>query len=223
VLETQKTVTRKFCRAEVCTIRDVKLDHLVVAASDLQTGTAWLEEALGVRLQPGGQHAFMGTHNRLLRLGDAYLEIIAVDPNAPAPNRPRWFNLDALQSSLETPRLIHWVVSGDIERAVKSTEELGEIKEVARGDLKWRITIPADGHLPGDGLIPTVIQWDGERPVTRLPESGCALVSLRASHPEPQRIGAALEVLGVELSIATGTRAAMRAVISCPNGLVTLD
>jgi Glyoxalase-like domain len=148
----------------------VKLDHLVVAASDLDSGTIWLEEKLGVRLQPGGQHAFMGTHNRLLRLRDVYLEIITVDPNAPAPNRPRWFNLDALRFTLETPRLIHWVVNGDIDRAVQdSPEELGEITNAARGDFKWRITIPADGHLPGDGLVPTIIQWEGERPVTRMP------------------------------------------------------
>jgi Glyoxalase-like domain len=201
----------------------MKLDHLVVAAHDLETGTAWLEGKLGVALQPGGQHALMGTHNRLLRLGAAYLEIIAVDPNAPAPNRPRWFNLDALQENLPGPRLIHWVVSGDIENAVhRSLEELGEISEAARGDLKWRITIPADGHLPGDGLVPTVIQWDGPHPVTRLPDSGCALVSFNGTHPEPERIRAALKALGVEMRVAEGTSPSLCAVISCPNGLVTL-
>ena len=201
----------------------MELDHLVVSARDLEVGTAWLEEKLGVRLQPGGQHAFMGTHNRLLRLGDAYLEVIAVDPGAAAPNRPRWFDLDALQNSFETPRLIHWVVRGDIQRAVKrSPEALGEITNAARGEFKWRITIPRDGHLPGDGLVPTVIQWDGPRPVTRMPDSGCRLVSLEGTHPEPERIHTALEALGLEIRVTRGIQSELRAVISCPNGLVTL-
>ena len=66
------------------------LDHLVVAARDLETGAAWLEERLGARLSAGGRHADMGTHNRLLRLGERrYLELIAIDPAGPPPARPR--------------------------------------------------------------------------------------------------------------------------------------
>lgn len=61
------------------------VDHLVVAAAGLDAGTAWLEAHLGVPLAPGGRHAAMGTHNRLLRLGPRlYLELIAIDPDAPA-------------------------------------------------------------------------------------------------------------------------------------------
>jgi len=32
-----------------------------------------------------GAHPLMGTHNRLLALGDLYLEVIAVDPAAQPP------------------------------------------------------------------------------------------------------------------------------------------
>ena len=80
------------------------LDHLVVAARTLDEGSAWLFERLGVRPVEGGKHAFMGTHNRLLKIGPReYLEVIAIDPNAPPPARPRWFALDApeMQERLE--------------------------------------------------------------------------------------------------------------------------
>ena len=42
------------------------LDHLVVAADTLEQGVAWCEATLGVRPSAGGQHVFMGTHNRVL-------------------------------------------------------------------------------------------------------------------------------------------------------------
>ncbi|BBP54163.1 hypothetical protein PHLH3_37890 [Pseudomonas sp. St386] len=45
------------------------IDHLVIVATDLDTGCAFVTDALGVALQPGGVHSRMGTHNRLLHLG----------------------------------------------------------------------------------------------------------------------------------------------------------
>ena len=58
-----------------------ELDHLVVSAATLAEGVAYVEEALGVAMAGGGEHAHMGTHNRLLSLGPSdYLEVIAVDP-----------------------------------------------------------------------------------------------------------------------------------------------
>ena len=73
------------------------LDHITVTTFSLEAGTAFVSKALGVSPQPGGEHPRMGTHNFLLRLGDAmFLEVIAPNPAAPAPSRPRWFGLDKL-------------------------------------------------------------------------------------------------------------------------------
>ena len=44
-------------------------DHIAVSATTLEERAAAVEAALGVTLEPGGRHGFMGTHNRLLRLG----------------------------------------------------------------------------------------------------------------------------------------------------------
>ena len=101
---------------------DLAIDHLVVAARTLEEGARWLEERTGVPAVPGGRHALMGTHNRLVALqGGMYLEIIAIDPQAPTPGRPRWFALDtpAMRARLEQgPALVHWVVrTPDIEVA----------------------------------------------------------------------------------------------------------
>jgi hypothetical protein len=163
------------------------LDHLVVAATDLDSGARWLEDQLGVPLMPGGAHVLMGTHNRLLRLGGGecvYLELIAINPAAAPPTRPRWFALDdpALQARLaKRPHLIHWVARSD-DLAREATPAHGEILAMQRGDFRWRITVPADGHLPDGGHSPTLIQWDVPfHPADRLPKSGCTLLQLETS------------------------------------------
>lgn len=206
-------------------------DHLVFAAPDLDAGAAWLEQQLGVTLAAGGKHARMGTHNRLLGLGENfYLELIAIDREAPPPGRPRWFALDRLPAQ-DRPRLIHWVarsrdISGD---AAASSEDLGEILPMERGDYRWRISVPADGRLPGDGLVPTLIQWDVPfHPAQRLPDAGCRLMKLEGFHPQPARIRTALASLGLGSRLdvhacAAAEPAQLVAYLRTDRGLVELD
>jgi hypothetical protein len=165
----------------------LELDHLVIAATDLDAGEAWLTERLGVPLVPGGQHIGWGTHNRLLALGGGtYLELIAIDPSQPDPAAPRPFMLDdpAQRSRLKrAPRLVHWLVRSDgIDADIARLKYLtGPATPMTRGALRWRITLPTGGHPPGDGLLPTVIQWDvppADRPAQRLPEAGVKLAGL---------------------------------------------
>jgi catechol 2,3-dioxygenase-like lactoylglutathione lyase family enzyme len=208
-------------------------DHLVLAARDLDAGAAWLEQHLGVALVAGGKHERMGTHNRLLSLGERfYLELIAIDPQAPSPGRPRWFGLDSLEAFPEDrPRLIHWVArSEDIEAdASASVEALGNILPMQRGDYRWRMTVPPDGHLPGDGLVPTLIQWDVPfHPAERLPDAGCRLMKLECFHPQPARIQNALARLGLSSQLdvhpgAVDEPVQLVAYVRTPLGLIELD
>ncbi|WP_394838115.1 VOC family protein [Pendulispora rubella] len=181
----------------------IALDHLVVGARTLEEGAQWVFARLGVMPAGGGKHPLMGTHNRVLRLGDAtYLEVIAVDPEAAAPSRARWFGLDSpeVRARLERgPSLLHWVArTDDIERdATAAPVHMGAILEASRGDLRWRITVPREGTLPRDGIFPTFIQWDGPHPATAMPESNCQLESLQLSHPRGGALLAALRHLGL--------------------------
>jgi hypothetical protein len=208
------------------------LDHLVVAAATLADGVDYVASLTGVAPQPGGKHVAMGTHNALLRLGErVYLEIIAIDPQAAKLRRPRWFGLDgiALQSELtERPRLIHWVArSADIERGcAQCPVPLGAVEAMARGDYRWRITIPADGALPARGLVPTLIQWDvPTHPADRLPGSNVLLQGLAATHPEPASIRAALKALGLgdTLAVTYDRETRIAAMLRTPRGIVTLS
>lgn len=170
-----------------------RLDHLAVVCTDLDEGVIWAESALGLPLQPGGKHARYGTHNRLLGLGpDLYLEVIAPDPDA-ASHGPRWFGLDAV---LGPPRLGNWIVACEnLDAALgASPNGAGEAVDLERGDLNWRIAVPADGSLPMAGGWPTLIEWaKGTRhPATRLADSGLRLKRLMISHPKAAAISAKL-------------------------------
>jgi hypothetical protein len=207
------------------------LDHLVAAAATLEQGEDHLERLIGVRPQRGGKHAAMGTHNSLLRLGEkVYLEVIAVDPEAPPPKRPRWFALDraAMREALsEAARLIHWVArTDDIEAARRACAiDPGTAYPMERGAFRWRITIPDDGHLPGDGLVPTLIQWsDGRHPTEAMAASRVRLVALSGAHPEPTRIRSTLErlSLGETLKVTYGKTPRLAAMLQTPQGAVTL-
>ena len=160
------------------------LDHLVVAARTLDEGAAWVESRLGVAVAGGGKHALMGTHNRLLRLDRGrYLEVMAIDPDAPPPARARWFELDtpAMQARLaRSPALIHWVErTEDLESAVRAYPEPLDLVSFERGPYRWRMGLARDGRLPAGGRGPTLIQWDGGlHPWDALPETGVRLVDL---------------------------------------------
>jgi hypothetical protein len=77
----------------------------------LEVGVEYVRQTLGVSPQVGGEHPRMGTHNCLLKLGEKfYLEVISINPNAPRPNRPRWFQLDKPEPSI---RLATWIARTD--------------------------------------------------------------------------------------------------------------
>ncbi|WP_353509744.1 VOC family protein [Intrasporangium sp.] len=166
------------------------LDHLVVAADDLERGAQWVADRLGVGLDAGGRHAAFGTHNRLLSLGpDSYLEVIAVDPDALAPDRPRWFELDTAamrERVADGPALVHWVVRVD------SVDEIADPLELSRGDNRWVIGVPPDGRMPLSGLAPSRILWRTPPPSTLLPDKGVRLRQLVLSTDEPVLVRDAL-------------------------------
>jgi hypothetical protein len=181
------------------------LDHIVVTAHDLAAGVKHVSDALGVAMQPGGEHPDMATHNWLLRLGDAvFLEVIAPNPAAPRPPRRRWFALDD-ETPAMLPRLAGWVArSGDVRAAAAAASEpLGHIEALSRGALRWLLTVPPDGSLPMGGAAPMVIEWHTQGQTqghiaSRLDDVGCSLRALHVYHPEAHRLEAALRSIGFD-------------------------
>ena len=174
------------------------IDHLVITAASLEEGVEYVRRELGVTPQSGGEHVSMGTHNCLLKLGEKlYLEVIAANPGAPAPGRPRWFQLDEPES-VRAPRLATWVARCDYIHAL-APASLGKIETMARGSFRWLITTPEDGKLPLQGIAPALIQWLSDtHPAGALEDPGCSLVRFEGFHPRPESVTGVLHAIGFE-------------------------
>jgi hypothetical protein len=217
----------------------VEPDHLVLACRDLDSGSRWLAQRLGVEPVAGGRHAFMGTHNRLLQVSSptharCYLELIAVDPDAPAPARPRWFGLDdpALQARLaDAPELVAWVgrspqidmhrwglITVGLQAGTTVTTERavpGSIKP-----LRWQIVLREDGATLLGGALPVLIQWMSGHPCERLPDSPVQLRRL-AVRGLPQRARDVMRLRGVQ-GDDDAAASALSATFDTPLGEVVL-
>ncbi len=176
-----------------------KIDHLVIGARDLRQGIAYVREVLGAEMPFGGVHEQMGTHNHLMRLGEAvFLEVIAVNPDAPPLSAPRWYGLDdpIVRREIEKqPALLAWVINtGDIRALLKKSGVfLGRPALLHRGSLSWHFGVTDDGRLPAGGMLPYVIEWrSNDPPAGSMADLGCRLRSLEIHHPYPAWLREAL-------------------------------
>ena len=203
----------------------LEIDHIVVTAATLDEGTVFLEAALGVALSDIGHHEKMGTHNRLIGLGNGvYAEVIAIDPDGADPGVPRWYGLDDHAGS---PRLSHWAArSTDLGASLENAPPgVGVPKSLQRAHYRWRFAIPPTGHLPFDDMVPALLQWEGDaHPAAALPTHGCALIGLFVTHPDMEKMLDQMpELQGMAgVAFSTGAAPGLRAEIDTPRGRIWL-
>ncbi|MCG3268930.1 VOC family protein [Yoonia sp. I 8.24] len=195
------------------------LDHIAVAASNLQQGVDWVQSQLGVTLEPGGVHPRYGTHNMLLGLADGlYLEVIAKDPACVAEAGYCWFGLDQFDGP---PRVANWICRADDLAVYKAIS--GPAQALQRGDLHWDITVPDDGGLPYGGAFPTLLRWaeGAVHPSSSLPQTGLRLVDFCISNPLAREIGCKVALDDPRIRFETGL-VGFRATFEGPDGTKVL-
>jgi Glyoxalase-like domain len=217
-----------------------ELDHIVVACKTLGEGRAWCRETFGVEANGGGKHAGVGTHNTLLSLGTKhYLEIISIDPDAPAASFPRWFGLDTdeVKSLIaHEPRLVAWVARvSRAASAVDAVEQIAQVKDnpativrpAERGDFRWRFAFTREGARARGGVLPHFIQWDVPiHPCERLPDVGVSLGSLVLGDPAPEEVSNMLQAVNFsddKVHVGQSSSLQLVATLSTPNGMIILE
>lgn len=201
---------------------------------------AWCEATLGVTPLAGGKHALMGTHNRLLSIASpefprAYLEIIAIDPDAPDPGRARWFDLDdprVRKSIQQGPRLLHWVARVDaIASALACWQQLGldagavlqASRPTPRGELRWQIAVRNDGRRLLSGVLPLLIEWGDVHPADAMPSSGVQLRSVSVASADGDLALRALNGVGLPGITPHAGHAALTVHLDTPKAKIELS
>ena len=194
------------------------VDHLLIATADLDAAAA-AAEGLGLPVAAGGRHPGWGTANRIVPLGDAYLELVAVvDPaEAAASGFGSWV-------AAAPPGPMGWAVrSGDLEATAR---RLGLVvvpgsRQAAGGrTLRWRTA--GVEHAATEPSLPFFIAWD---PGTAFPGAGGAgievdRVELRG---DAGRLAEWLGGAGLPVSVRPGPAAIERIVLRAAAGAVTID
>jgi len=184
------------------------IDHLVIAVADPDAAAADLEAALGLAATGGGRHEKAGTFNRLIFLGDTYLELIGVWDRALATANPIGAAaLAALDAG--TPGLVTWAIAtDDARREVSALREAGS----GIGDAQ-----PGERVRPDGG----VVRWHvaiapplaSERPPFLIehelggPEWSDEARQARAAFIHP--FGGRARIVGLELAVARPEDVAM--------------
>jgi len=202
------------------------IDHLVYTAPSLEEGMNHIEKLLGMRPSIGGKHYNWGTHNALLSIGNAYLEIVAPCPELEHPERGLWLN----HFFQKPPQLATWALQTNTinelrTQAIAQGIDLGEIQSGQREKpdgtmLKWQLTDPY--ALLQNGTLPFLINWQNStHPSETAPKAG-ELKSLTIKHPHPDLINKQLEALEIDIEVIKSQRIALEANIETTNSLIIL-
>jgi Glyoxalase-like domain len=139
----------------------LSVDHVVFALADLDRAASRFLEDFGLASVPGGHHAGWGTVNRIVPLGDAYLELIAVEDEEVASDTP--FGSSLMRAVAEGGGWLTWAMRDD--RIEDSAGRLGltiRDGQRARPDgtvLRWRNAgIDEPARAPE---LPFFIAWEG--------------------------------------------------------------
>jgi len=197
----------------------ITFDHIAIAASSLKEGAEYARTLIGASFPKGGEHPDMGTHNLVTALGhDTFAEVIAINPDATAPNRPRWFGLDDPTEQAKFPCLQAWLlrtddIDGCIAKAAELGIDLGRATPFRRDALRWRFAVTDDGAIPLDGAAPLLLQWDEtgpNHPANRMTDLGLRMDMLTIETPHADRLTELLDALGLQdrpaIKQATQTR-----------------
>lgn len=205
-----------------------EIDHIVIAGRDVAIGVEHVLALSGVSCAAGGQHPGWGTHNWLASLGDAYLEVIGIDPQQETPDRPRPFGIDQLNDNSfsvatfairPSPGERSEDLVATIEQAGFSPGPLTPASRLTsdRAMLQWRLTNPSVMHA--GGAVPFVIDWGATpNPATTTP-AGLVLRKLQIDHPDAKRLGVLFDQLGLpNVSCSSAERPKLSAAIDGPHG-----
>lgn len=209
------------------TLVALELDHVLIAVADLAAAAQEIEARHGLASTEGGRHPGWGTANRIVPLGDAYLELVAVVDEAEAAQSPfgRW--VAAAHPSL--PRLLGWAVRthelDDFARRLDLTVAAGSRTGQSGQHVRWRLA--GIEQATADPSLPFFIEWGhgtplpGRAPATH-PAGAVQIATLRLDG-DADRLAAWLGAHRLPITLRRGRPAVASIVLTGAAGEIVLD
>ncbi len=181
----------------------MRIDHVVYGTADLDAAAARVQDALALEVLPGGRHVGMGTHNRIVPLGDgSYLELLAVLDPVEAAASP--FGALVQRAIAGGDGLLAWAVA--VEDVQPVATRIGTaISSIARQGMSARLTGVEEALTTA--YLPFFIERGADRPA---PESPAAITCVELAG-DARRLEAWLGAAALPVRVVDG-QPAVRAV-----------
>jgi hypothetical protein len=189
----------------------MELDHVLIAVDDLGAAAGKVEAEFGLGSVEGGRHQGLGTANRIVPLGDTYLELVSVVDGAEAAGSGfgRWV------AGGDLPRLLGWCVRTHELDIV--ADRLGlTIADGARARpdgavLRWRMAgLERSADEPS---LPFFIEWGAETPYPGRALAQSATIDELRLQGDPDRIAQWVGAVNVPIAVTEGRPAILGVVL----------
>ncbi len=206
----------------------LELDHVLLATDDLDAAARDIEARHGLVSVEGGRHRGWGTANRIVPLGETYLELIAVVDREEAAGAAfgSWV---AGATPGGAARPLGWVVrTGDIDAVARrlGLEVAAKSRNTADGrTLSWRVA--GIEQAAAEPCLPFLVEWGRGTPFPGRaePPGGAAdarIARLQLSGDE-DRLAAWLGEHGLPLFVRPGAPALESVVVESAAGELVID
>jgi Glyoxalase-like domain len=204
----------------------VELDHVVIAVADLTAAASVMEASYGLTSIEGGRHPSLGTANRIVPLGAAYLELVAVVDRALAITSE--FGSWVAHGSSRSPRPLGWAVRTNDLDAVTSRLDLTAAggARVARDGRHLRWQLAGVEQAAAQPMLPFFIEWGRETPLPGTapiahPAGDVAIHELQLTGDADQ-LAAWIGEHQIRVNVQPGEPAVTGVVLATPGGEIVL-
>lgn len=195
----------------------MELDHVLIAVADLGAAARELEARHGLTSVEGGRHPGWGTANRIVPLGDTYVELIAVvdDAEAGGSTVGSWV-------ARARPGPLGWAVrTNDLDGLARRhglTISAGSRATPTGEILRWRSAGIAEAAA--EPPLPFFLQWDEGAPFPGQGPATSARIERLELQGDEQRLAERLGPHELPIVVRAGPPALARVVLT---GEVVLD
>ena len=148
----------------------MEIDHVLFAVDDLPVAAQAMEARHGLSSIEGGRHPGWGTANRIVPLGDTYLELVTVVDQTEAAQSRFGSWVASATGTLAGP--FAWAVRThrleDVAHRLGLTVSAGSRVDRSGRPLRWRLA--GVEHAAQESALPFFIEWEeGAAPRSRRP------------------------------------------------------